>query len=593
MFTSSKIRLLFAMWLFITNSVYATHMHEPAWNNTLDSAYQELFKNPAKVRDYLQQKNIEQLHTDTLLAKYYNIIGITYGVLLLSEPAIANFNIALQQLPAEHRMKMRIMRNLANAYRNHGDYKNAFDIYYRAQELAKKYQDLNMIAQIKSEIATCYTFVNRYDFAIKYLEETIELLEKSATTDKIPLYISYQKLANLFYTQGNNTLGVEKYTLAINGLRNSYRKDAFYYSLAHVAPLLAESEGKAYAKQLLDTAYQGFIDIKQEYNLPFVYSRYGMLHDILGEADSSLYYSKKAALGVENYKNPITLTVVLEYAEKLAKYKRYEKLDSLLNEINIYVNEHKIGRHEQYSYLTLEIEKLARQGNYKEAFLLNNELNELKDSMNFKNNEYALHGLESRYQALEMENLKTTLQKEKELRKKRGLYYALVFASVFAVFIVLFRLKIHKNRNLELEKKQLLLRLNERFDLISSVKTYQNAPLENEGKFDLKNVLSNPLDLTSDELKNPEAPQVLAQNLLFKMKANNPDWIAKLRNIAPEISDGDIEFCLLLRYGLRSKEIAQILGVNASSVHTRKYRLSKKLHLDGDENLNTWLLQLE
>lgn len=584
--------LLVLMCLFAAQ-VNATQKQEVAWNKTLDSAYQELFKDPAKVRDYLQQKNIEQLHTDTLLAKYYNLIGITYGVLLMSEDAIENFKSAMMQLPSEHRMQMRIMQNLANAYRNHADYKNAFDVYYKAKNLAKEYNDIKMLAQIKSELATCYTFLNRHDFAIKYSEEAIDLLQKLELADKTPLYLAYQKLAYLFYTQGNEDLAMLNYELATSGLRNSYRKDALYFSMVHMAPLMIESKGKDYVRQLLDTAYQGFISTHQEYNLPFVHARYALMHDMVGEQDSCVYHYNKAALGVENNKNPITLTIQLEYAYLLQKYKRFNVLDSVLQSISDYINEHEIGLAERYSYLQIEADRQARIGNYKKAFELNEQIKLLTDSMNMKNNEYAFHGLESRYQALEMENLKTLLLKEKDLRKKRALYYIIVLLALVLVFVVMFRLKLHKNRSLELEKKQLLIELNERFDQLSSEKSRVDALIENEGKFDLKHVLQNPLDLSSDELRNPEAPYELAVNLLLKMKASNPEWIAKLRNFAPEISDGDIEFCLLLRYGLRSKEIAQILGVNASSVHTRKYRLSKKLQLDGDENLNTWLLQLE
>jgi DNA-binding CsgD family transcriptional regulator len=47
-----------------------------------------------------------------------------------------------------------------------------------------------------------------------------------------------------------------------------------------------------------------------------------------------------------------------------------------------------------------------------------------------------------------------------------------------------------------------------------------------------------------------------------------------------------------LHLGLSYKEIAQLLNISHTSVHTKKYRLNKKVALPSDMDLLAWLYRV-
>ena len=57
----------------------------------------------------------------------------------------------------------------------------------------------------------------------------------------------------------------------------------------------------------------------------------------------------------------------------------------------------------------------------------------------------------------------------------------------------------------------------------------------------------------------------------------------------PTLKKNDLKLCAYLKMGLSSKEIASLLNTNLRSVETARYRLRKKLGLEGGENLTSFL----
>lgn len=69
------------------------------------------------------------------------------------------------------------------------------------------------------------------------------------------------------------------------------------------------------------------------------------------------------------------------------------------------------------------------------------------------------------------------------------------------------------------------------------------------------------------------------------------DFTERLRNEFPDITPGDIRTCCLLRMNLSTKEIASLLNTSVRAVELRRYRLRKRMGLDGETNLTNFLIQ--
>jgi DNA-binding NarL/FixJ family response regulator len=74
--------------------------------------------------------------------------------------------------------------------------------------------------------------------------------------------------------------------------------------------------------------------------------------------------------------------------------------------------------------------------------------------------------------------------------------------------------------------------------------------------------------------------------------AANQNFISRLRQQHPEITTGDIRLCCLLRMNISTKEISSLLNISVRAVELRRYRLRKRLELEGDTNLVEYLMGL-
>lgn len=69
-------------------------------------------------------------------------------------------------------------------------------------------------------------------------------------------------------------------------------------------------------------------------------------------------------------------------------------------------------------------------------------------------------------------------------------------------------------------------------------------------------------------------------------------FLERLQERYPDLTPGDLRICCLLRMNLSTKELASLLNISVRSVELRRYRLRKRLGLDGDMNLVDFLMKL-
>jgi DNA-binding CsgD family transcriptional regulator len=70
-----------------------------------------------------------------------------------------------------------------------------------------------------------------------------------------------------------------------------------------------------------------------------------------------------------------------------------------------------------------------------------------------------------------------------------------------------------------------------------------------------------------------------------------PDFYSKLNKIA-ELSSTDLRLASYIKMNHTNSEIAIISGVSSRTIESQRYRLSKKLNLDKDQSLNSFLMSI-
>jgi len=70
------------------------------------------------------------------------------------------------------------------------------------------------------------------------------------------------------------------------------------------------------------------------------------------------------------------------------------------------------------------------------------------------------------------------------------------------------------------------------------------------------------------------------------------DFLKRLKESHPSLTNHDLKLCAYLRLNLSSKEIAPLLNISVKSVDIKRYRLRKKMTLLHDQNLTEYILSL-
>jgi PAS domain S-box-containing protein len=98
------------------------------------------------------------------------------------------------------------------------------------------------------------------------------------------------------------------------------------------------------------------------------------------------------------------------------------------------------------------------------------------------------------------------------------------------------------------------------------------------------------IDKFLEEMSGWQQPETIVK-LNDHLENLNPAFITNLRNKHSDLTPGEIKLCSLLHLNLGTKEIAAITSQTYDSVRVARTRLRKKLKLETDSNLITYLMQ--
>lgn len=102
------------------------------------------------------------------------------------------------------------------------------------------------------------------------------------------------------------------------------------------------------------------------------------------------------------------------------------------------------------------------------------------------------------------------------------------------------------------------------------------------------NKLYNRMKTLMEETLDNQADWVLFESYF---NSTHQNFMDRLRQQYSDLTAGDLRICCLLRMNLSTKEIASLMNVSVRAIELRRYRLRKRLELEGDTNLVDFLMR--
>lgn len=374
----------------------------------------------------------------------------------------------------------------------------------------------------------------------------------------------------------------------------------------------------------------------------------GMIMEFKGQLDSSLiYYSKVYHLAEENKFPTWKRIAENSIARVYFSQKKYNKILELFQEeINLLNPDRdinvKINRYEMlaYTYIALGKEKEAitaidtlekhlegrdtrwmdlkkvlplkayarqKKGHHKEAYKL------LDSALNFTNHDNKLKNAELLKQADQKENIERHLRQQQEIKNQKKINFISRIASFIIIILIIIIVYVliqkqkatYKNKQikLELRNREISKKLTASEARIKQFRTFlyrKNKEIQTyrDELEVLEKVTENSKEITERKKKLNKLLEkaILTDESWLEFKKafieSHPDFLEKLQNEIPTLTQAEIRYIVLLKLGLDTKEIASILGIQPSSIRIYKHRIRKKINADDNAFLEKKIFNL-
>ena len=435
--------------------------------------------------------------------------------------------------------------NAAIIYSELGHYTKAFQLLFEALEYWEQIEDKREIANAYNTIASTYNGLEMYDEAISAVKHSIGI-NRLLKIDR-DIAFNFNTLANAYKNIGLRDSAFHYYHQALNiyqklGIKTS---GTIYNNLGTI--YLNEgntSEAKSYFQKAmeLDSSIDKSGEIAlYQYNL-------GRCKLVEGDSTRATSYFLKSFdywKGVGAFKR---LTSVSAYL-----YQIYAKQGDL-NSAMFYQNENQIANDSAYG---------MKKRNEITRILLRRQLKEKEVSMSI--------------QEVGPENKESA----------HVLILIIIVLSILIAASLFYKKRLISNLHTTLHQRNREL-------VFSSLTTLQ--------KDEFINRFSNQLKTFVDNNDSHSQLRSLIQELKLQFVESNqwnhfkttfeqiaPSFIDHLTNNYPKLTDYELRLCAMIRLNIPTQEISKILGISPSSLKQARYRLRKRLKLEGRRSLENFI----
>lgn len=472
---------------------------------------------------------------------------------------------------------------LGAAHEEIGLQDKAMSYYLTALSLAEQLQSERLKAIIFNNIGALYLKKGDTDKALSYLEQAIAINKANKYNQE--LFYNYNNIGAAYIRKNQKDKTLDYALQAIQLIDKEKEPYLYYFMQSNIASLYLDENDFYMASSYLRNAMKHQEKFGFSEDLSQTYSLMSELFMRTHQTDSALFYMNKSLRQAQSTGNS------------------------------------KIESERQIQMARIQ----AFTGQYHSAYQTLLQAVTVKDSLQTVDNSKRLSDMEHLYDIMKDANAKEVTIQNLLLQKENTQRLWIITASLALLLAACTGLLIYRARNKEKERKIQHLLATMKTDALQQEKEMQQQKEE-----ELKQVIDQRnreltaytlhhmktsefvADVTEDlkqlllEL-NPKdrAHRARIQEIKTKLQQfsstsdNNeffyyfeqvhPSFYKNLETSFPDLTDKEKRLCAFLRLGLSSKEIAAITFKEIRSVESARARLRKKLNLDADEKLTSFL----
>ena len=457
-------------------------------------------------------------------------------------------------------MLARAYASIGVVYNLQGDYPTSLKYFLSALEINEKRDDYIGIFNCLSNIASVQSEHNEFDEALETIRKAQQLSIREGDSMRI--------------------------SICLNCLGNLYRQMERPEALEYFQKSLLLSKFNKVAHNLSNLTSIGSI-----------YTDRGEFEKAMTSFNEALALAQK--VGMKRVVGEVNVKIGIIYL----KQKKYGRAKEFIQEALLFAEEAQSVDLQKDCYEQLS-EIYAATGNFKDAYMSHVQYKALSDTLFNANNTRKMALLESSYKFAREREVYELEKMGKDLKIKGQRQTILLFVVISALaFLLLFavywlsRLK-KKVLRLEIENINRELQVNQKTAAVAKLKLVQSLErdaynvkkLEHIEKGTVGEDQKNLRSLINNYKLQPRHSNWEEFETLF-IKINTSFW-NKLNESYPTLTHNERRLCVFLKLNMSNKDIAQITFQSEEALKKSRLRLRKKLGLDRDTNLITFIQNL-
>ncbi len=567
--------------------------------------------NPDSAKTYMFRllKYSSKLH-DTVTAKTYSDIGIMYNRLSVPDSAEFFMKKALDYTEEYPLSRARMYLNLAINYRMGSRYKESLTAVDSALQYFKKAGNREGEGITYGEKGSNYNYMMDSEKALENLKKAISILTEVG--NKRELYVVKQKLANLYYNNGDYAFAKVLYEEVLPVFAENKSSNYYYTLLSYADCLIQLEENYQDAEEALNEAKIALGEMNNKEYMWLSVSNLAQIYDATGRTRKAEEAFEKAYEGSFQLNSTRFMEISVRYLDFLNRHKKSDKALDVIARVKATAKSTsmKMNAANEIEFLKQTVSTYSQEGLVEKSLQSFERMDFLKDSLNTVINKAKVLELREEYQNDLQREKNLVLKKNNELLKENNskkdnilMLCILIFVLIIAIGLVLFRsnrnkLKLQRELVTSLENSKKVL--EEKNALEGELSREREKTLANKEK-ELVEVSLGMSDLQNriieliDSRENPESSEKLAAKLMKLLGQNNywkyfkgkfvevhPVFASQLSEMFPNLSENDVAFCCMLKLQLSTQEIASLMGISAKQVESKIASLRRKMGLEND-----------
>jgi tetratricopeptide (TPR) repeat protein len=147
------------------------------------------------------------------------------------------------------------------------------------------------------------------------------------------------------------------------------------------------------------------------------------------------------------------------------------------------------------------------------------------------------------------------------------------------------------NLEMQVKEQELIFQSLMNADLSQKNSSIIEKLSEFKYRFTTKKDQENYANTISEIARNSKADPMERFDILFRQMHGG--FLEKLLEICPDLSNSELQVCALLRLNLSSKDIARLVNLNPSSIDGTRHKIRRKLKIDPEMSLTSYLLSVK